>query len=541
MSLGLEPAMRPIDATTPAAGGTHATVRARLRLEHVSKTFAGRTVLRDVSLTVRPGELHGIVGQNGSGKSTLAKVISGYHAPDPGAAVLVDGEALALPPRISDLRRVGVSVVYQDLGLIRAASVVENVRIGAMRGRPWTGRVDWAREERAARAALDRLGFRGSLRAKVADLVPADRARVAIARALQDHQDGKGLILFDESTRALPADALDDFYAIVRQLLSEGTAALMIGHRLGEILTHCDTVSALRDGALVIADRPAATLDEGELARSMLGRRLADLRLSKRATAPTPQVRVRGLDADGLAEPLSLELSPGEVIGLTGLPGSGFEQVPALLAGAADARGGTLELDGDQLDLVHVRVAQMVRRGVVLVPEDRLQEGLSIGHSVRDNVTLPWLTRHGRPWAAGGRWRAAQTRTVIDELDVRPADPEQMLGRLSGGNQQKVLLGKWLAGSPRLLLLNEPTQAVDVAARQDIVRAIHRVAEAGTPVLVASTEVADLSLLCHRILVFRDGRVHAELAGDADEASILAATYARPPEPTHADPARPAS
>ena len=324
--------------------------------------------------------------------------------------------------------------------------------------------------------ALDRLGFRGSLRAKVADLVPADRARVAIARALQDHQEGKGLILFDESTRALPADALDDFYAIVRQLLSEGTAALMIGHRLGEILTHCDTVSALRDGALVIADRPAATLDEGELARSMLGRRLADLRLSKRATAPTPQVRVRGLDADGLAEPLALELAPGEVVGLTGLPGSGFEQVPALLAGAADARGGTLELDGDQLELARVRVAQMVRRGVVLVPEDRLQEGLSIGHSVRDNVTLPWLTRHGRPWAAGGRWRAAQTRTVIDELGVRPADPEQLLGRLSGGNQQKVLLGKWLAGSPRLLLLNEPTQAVDVAARQDIVRAIHRVA-----------------------------------------------------------------
>jgi ribose transport system ATP-binding protein len=496
----------------------------------VSKTFAGRTVLHGVSLVVRPGELHGIVGQNGSGKSTLAKVISGYHAPDPGAALLVDGEPLRLPTRIGDLRRVGVSVVYQDLGLIRSANVVENVRIGTMRGARASGRVNWAREERAARPALERLGYAGSLRASVTKLTPADRARVAIARALQDHHEGKGLILFDESTRALPADALDDFYSTLRQLLAAGTAALLISHRLSEILAHCDTVSALRDGELVVAGRPAADVDESELARSMLGRRLADLELERRAGAGSSQVRVRDLEADGLTEPLSLELAAGEVVGLTGLPGSGFERVPYLLAGAAQAHAGTVEIDGDELTLARADVPKMMRRGVVLVPEDRLREGLSVGHSVRDNVTLPWLARHGRPWAAGGRWRAAQTQSVIDELGVRPADPSQLLSRLSGGNQQKVLLGKWLAGGPKLLLLHEPTQAVDVAARQDIVRAIHRVAGSGATVLVASSEVADLSLLCNRVLVFREGRLRSVLSDDFDEASILQATYDRSPD-----------
>jgi ribose transport system ATP-binding protein len=521
---GLEGAAEP---AAPADGAVP-----RLRLEHVSKTFAGRTVLHDVGLTVRPGELHGIVGQNGSGKSTLAKVISGFHAPDPGAVMAVDGERLHLPTRISDLRRVGVSIVYQDLGLVRSANVVENVRVGVMRRTRLTGRVDWSREERAARAALDRLGFAGSLRRPVAELTPADRARVAIARALQDHEEGKGLILFDESTRALPADALADFYATVRQLLSEGTAALLIGHRLGEILAHCDTVSALRDGELVLADRSTDGLDEADLAGAMLGRRLADLTLDPApgSTPRLPHARVRGLRADGLSEPFSLELAAGEIVGVTGLPGSGYERVPYLIAGAATPDAGSVEMGGERVDLAAATVAGMMRRGIVLVPEDRLHEGLSVAHSVRDNITLPWLSRRGRPWAAGGGWRTAQTRAAIDELGVRPADPRHLISRLSGGNQQKVLLGKWLAGGPELLVLHEPTQAVDVAARQDLVRAIHRVSASGTTVLVASSEVADLSLLCHRVLVFRDGRVSAVLTDDFDETAILAATYGGAPD-----------
>jgi ribose transport system ATP-binding protein len=264
----------------------------------------------------------------------------------------------------------------------------------------------------------------------------------------------------------------------------------------------------------------------------MLGRRLADLTVDQRlpSTPRRVRARVRGLRAAGLSEPFSLELTAGEIVGLTGLPGSGFERVPYLITGAAAPDAGSVEIGGERMDLPSADVATMMRRGIVLVPEDRLHEGLSIAHSVRDNITLPWLSHRGRPWAAGGRWRTAQTRAAIDELGVRPTDPRHLISRLSGGNQQKVLLGKWLAGGPELLVLHEPTQAVDVAARQDLVRAIHRVSASGTTVLVASSEVADLSLLCHRVLVFADGRVSTELTEDVNETAILAATYGRAPD-----------
>ena len=497
----------------------------RLEVRNGSKTFGDRTVLRDIDLTVEPGELHGLIGQNGSGKSTLAKIISGYHGPDAGATVAVDGEALHLPVRLRELRRASVSIVYQDLGLIGGATVVENVRIGTMRPGRLTGRVDWRRESTAASDALERLGFTHPLATRVDDLTPADRARVAVARALQDHHPGRGLLVFDESTRALPLDALEDFYGTVRRLLDDGTSVLLIGHRLGEILEYCDRVTVLRDGELVVGGLPTAGRSEGDLARRMLGRTLTDLTFSARRPAPAPSVEVRGLAGSSLARPLDLDLRPGEIVGLTGLPGSGFEAVPYLLAGAEPATAGTLATDGDTVTLRSASVAKMLRRGVVLVPENRVRDGLDLEHDMLTNVTLPWLGRHGRPWASGRRWRLAQTRAVIEDLGVVPADPRHAVSRLSGGNQQKVLLGKWLAGAPRLLLVHEPTQAVDVKARQDLLSALHRVAEAGTAVLVASTEVADLSLLCDRVLVFRDGDLDQTLTAPVDESAILAAIY----------------
>ena len=505
----------------------------RLQAAGLAKTFAGRTVLRDVDMTIAPGELHGLIGQNGSGKSTLAKILSGYHAPDAGASIAVDGRPLHVPVRLKDLREASVSIVYQDLGLIPRASVVQNVRIGTMGRSRLTGRVDWRREGRAAQVTLDRLGFARSLKTPVEELAPADRARVAVARALQDHHPGRGLIVFDESTRALPLAALADFYATMGQLLQDGTSILLIGHRLGEILEYCHRITVLRDGEPVARGVETRGLSEGDLARYMLGRSLAELDFSSRAPEPEPEparvITARGVSGPGLAAPFSLELAPGEVVGLTGLPGSGFEDVPYLLGGARPATTGTLELAGTRLELASATVAAMVRRGVMLVPEDRLRDGLAAGHDVRDNVSLPWLTRHGRPWASGGAWRLAQSVDVIERLGVSPADPRHRISALSGGNQQKVLLGKWLAGKPDLLLLHEPTQAVDVNARQDLLTAINRVAAAGTSVLIASTEVADLSVLCDRVLVFRDGAVAETLGSRPTESSILASTYRKRP------------
>ncbi|MBS1676217.1 MAG: sugar ABC transporter ATP-binding protein [Actinobacteria bacterium] len=497
----------------------------RLEVRSVSKTFAGRTVLSDAGLAVAPGQMHGIVGQNGSGKSTLAKVIAGYHAPDPGAEVIVDGRELPVPVRLGDLRAAGVGIVHQDLGLIETGTVVENVRIAALKGAGPARRIHWDREAEEAKVALDRLGFRRSLRSLVKELPPVDRARVAIARAIQEHRPGQGVLIFDESTRALPTDALEDFYATLRRLLDDGTAALMIGHRLGEILEHCDQVTVLRDGRVAAAGVPTDGISEGDLATRMLGHSLARLSLDARERVRDgTKVTVRGLVGEALAAPLDLDLEQGGIVGLTGLPGSGFEAVPYLLAGAAAARG-TITIDGEERDLARTSLARLVAAGVALVPEDRPHEGLALTHTMAENIALPWIGDRGRPWMTGRAWQEREARAVIERLGVVPPDPGELVGKLSGGNQQKVLLGKWLVGETRLLLLDEPTQAVDVKARQDLLRAIHDVAAEGTAVILASSEPEDLVTVCDRVLLFRDGAAVQEIAAPFDADLIIAATY----------------
>lgn len=499
----------------------------RLSLQGASKTFGSRTVLRDVRLTIAPGEIHGVVGQNGSGKSTLAKIISGYHAPDPGANLTVDGRPLPLPVRLADLHTAGVSIVYQDLGLLPHRDVVDNVRVGAMRGSRFLRRVDRREQARLAGASLARLGFTAPLTTALEHLAPADKARVAIARALQERQPGRGLLVFDESTRALPEDALVDFYATVRSLVHEGTSVLIIGHRLSEILEHCDRVSVLRDGECVAEGLATAGLAEPALAAVMLGRELSTLSFPRGSVPAGPGLTVTGLTGPGLRESVDLTLAPGEIVGLTGLPGAGHDAVPYLLAGATRASSGALSLDGQHVDLAATGLAELTRHGVVLVPEDRLREGLCGERSVSDNIALPWLDLHGRRWATGSGWQRREAQAVLDDLDVVPRDASLPVARLSGGNQQKVLLGKWLVGRPKVLLLCEPTQAVDVQARHDILEAIHAVARRGTPVLIASSEASDLAVLCDRVLIFRDGALVEQLTGPCNPREVLDTIYRR--------------
>ena len=428
----------------------------RLEVRHLSKTFGRRKVLDELNLTVGPGEMHGLVGQNGSGKSTFVKALSGYHSPDSGAEVLIDGRPLRLPIHPAELRAVGVSIVHQDLGLIEEASVVENVRIAAMTGRRWSHRINWRREIAAAKSALDRLGYRGSLRAPVRTLTPQDRARVAIGRAIQDHLPGRGLIVFDESTRALPADALEVFYATVRQLLEDGTGVLMIGHHLGEILTHCDRVTVLRDGHPVAEGLPTEGLSESALATQMLGHALKQLDFeSSQRPEEHPAVRLRRVSGPGVDTPIDLELRADEIVGLTGLPGSGFESVPYLLAGA---RAGTRTSRVGRRARRSRRCLRWSdgRRGVVLVPENRSKEGLSLEHTVAENISLPWLSQRGRRWLTGRRWQVEESERAIGGLGIVPPNPHQVVGRLSGGNAQKVLLGKWLMGGPSCCCCTSP-------------------------------------------------------------------------------------
>jgi len=498
----------------------------RLRAVGVSKTFRATSALADVDLDIRPGELHGLVGQNGSGKSTLMKVLSGYHAPDSGARLEVDGQEVSLPLKVSELKRHGITVVHQSLGLIPEFSVLENMRIGRLRAGRWTRRIRWSHERQQARQVFERLGQAIDLNSPVRQLSAEQRATVGIARALQDYEPGKGVILLDEATRALTRGTLRHFYEMLRTVIDEGASALLISHRLEEVLEVCDRVTVLRDGCVVAAGVPAKELDEAAVTRLMLGYDQGAYSRDRRAAAHEPVAEIRDLSG-AVVKDLKLSIGRGEIVGITGLAGGGFEEVPYLLGGALTARSGVISIDGKSIDLAGRRasIEKLIGAGIFLVPEKRDEEGLSLEMSVLDNMTLPRVGEKGSPWSIGKSWQALEVDDMISRLGIKTSHPKALVSTLSGGNQQKVLLGKWLAGSPRVLLLHEPTQAVDVGARRDIIEVLRREAEGGCAVLVSATDVGDLAAMCDRVLIMRDGVVTEELTGTFGQDQIVEATF----------------
>jgi ribose transport system ATP-binding protein len=504
----------------------------RIEVRRLSKTFGHSRVLSEAELTVLPGEIHALVGQNGSGKSTLIKALAGYHAPDRGAEVRVDGRSVRLPIHPGGLRSLGISFVHQDLGLVDHLSVAENISVGREECGRVSRRIDRRREAAAARKLLAELHVGIDPTAPVGALSPEQRACVAIARALGSQVTGGGLIILDESTRALSIEARTTFYASLRRAVRGGGSALVVAHSLQEVMAEADRVTILRDGVVVGAGLPTAELSQERIARLMTGREVLLVRGSTLTSGEPDRIAVRGLR--GSAGPtgpgvrhgwtLDFGLAAGEVVGLTGPAGGGWEEAPYLLSGAAAASSGSLTVDGVTLDLTRPAIRKFLDAGVAAVPERRLQQGIAGGFSVTDNISLPRLRTRGRSWFSGARWQRLEAEQVIRLLGVRPADPKLPVGKLSGGNQQKVLFGKWMLGEPALLILHEATQGVDVAARQDLFRAIGRAASAGTSILVVSNDPNELSAICHRVLVVRDGSIAAELTAPGTD-DILTASY----------------
>jgi ribose transport system ATP-binding protein len=505
----------------------------RLEVADVSKTFGSARVLRDIRLHITPGELHGLVGQNGCGKSTLVKILTGIYTPDSGGAITVDGRALSLPVRPLEARAAGLSVVHQNLGLVDDRTVWENVRLGRFKaaGR-FTRRIDGKAERAAVEEVFARLGTRVDVNEKVGGLSAEDRAAVAIARAMQDYEPGGGLIIFDESTRAMGKAARGRFFGLVRSVIDGGASVLMISHQLEEVVEVTDRVTVMRDGQVVEAGLPTKETDEAGLTRLMLGRHLVThSRVDSRARDELA-AQVRHLVVRSVRD-FDLDLKKGEIVGLTGLVGSGAVAVAEAIGGARAARAGTLTAGGKKLSLKPKRgsTEEFIRAGVAFVAERRLEQGLAAELSVTQNLTLPRVRSRGGRLRIGRAWQAAETAAMIEKLDIKPPDPNKLVGTLSGGNQQKVLLGKWLAGRPDLLVLHEPTQAVDVGARHDIIEAIREAAADGCGVLISSVDAADLSVLCDRVLVFRGGKVTAELTGDLTQDDIIRATFEQPGKP----------
>ena len=482
-----------------------------LEAAHLSKSFGGVRVLSDVSLSVTAGEIHGLVGSNGSGKSTLIKILSGFHAPDPGGSLKVRGEDVALPVPPDRATRVGLSFVHQDLGLIPQLSVLENLRVGRFTAHPgW--RISWREERAVVRAALKRFDLDVSPETKVQRLSSIERVLLAVVRAFSDLENAPGgVLLLDEPTAYLPRDGVDRLFTAVRRAAAAGAGVVFVSHRLEEIGMLTNSVSVLRDGHLV-GTAQTSTLTESDLVEMIVGSKITTATFAPQTEG---EVLLRTHQVSGrIAQDVTLDLRRGEVLGLTGLMGMGHEEVPYLLFGAEPATG-ELELEGERLPVGEMSPRRAIGAGIALLPGDRQGASGAGTLSVRENVTLPTLDR----FFTGGFLRPKRERArvleVLRQYDVRPVAPARKLETLSGGNQQKALVAKWLERKPTIFLMHEPVQGVDVSAREEIARVIAGIAAEGGSVLLSSCEYEDLARICGRVLVFRHGRVTSELSGTA--------------------------
>ena len=501
-----------------------------LRLTGLSKSFAGVRALDGVTFEVDAGEVHALVGGNGSGKSTLIKVLAGYHTPDPGAQLELGGRPVGVPLPPGSSARLGLSFVHQDLGLIPSLSILENMRVGRYQpGRG--GRISWRKERQAVTAALRHFGLDDLASATPVGLLsPLHRALVAIARAFADaelHQGG--LVILDEPTAYLPTDGVDRLFDAIGVLRRNGTAAVIVTHRLEEVFRVADRVTVLREGRAV-GTASTADIDEARLIELILGRKLDEYYPEGATAIGDTVLSVRNLQGRAIHD-LSFDVHRGEILGLAGLVGMGHTEVPYLIFGATPARSGTVELAGrPPVAAGTLTPRQAAAMGIGLLPADRLGGSGVGGITLRENVSLPIVDR----FFQGGRIRrSAEGRYVAGLLrdhDVRPPFPESPLAMLSGGNQQKALLAKWLQMQLPVMLLDEPTQGADIGARKEIFQRLREAAQHGACMVMASSEFDDLAGVCDRVLVFRHGRIVGELAGAAlSEDRLTAAAYSSRP------------
>lgn len=486
-----------------------------LIVEGLSKSFGGAHALDNVSLHVRAGEIHGLLGENGSGKSTLIKVLAGYHTPEPGATLKVGNTDFDGSLDQKELRRLGVSFVHQDLGLIPSLTVTDNFLLLRQDELPRLG-ISWKRERRRVAQALQGYGVYVNPNVIVDHLSPLQRALVAVVRAVEARTEEHPLrlLVLDEPTVFLPAKEVGMLFSLMRRVAAEGAAVLFVTHDMGEVLEITDRVTVLRDG------KQQGTLEtkeasEQELVELILGREWARAhalqdRLDRRDRPRI--VEVKGLSGARLRN-ISFAVHEEEVLGVTGLVGSGFEQLPYMLLGGTNATAGGLHIGDWSADLTRLHPAEAVNAGIALVPANRLADGVVADLSVAENITLPVLPSFFKRLRLERRSLTRHALELMRRVDVRPLWPSASISALSGGNQQKAVIVKWLQVEPRLLVLHEPTQGVDVGARAQIVREIRGAAASGTAVIVASSDYEHLEDVADRVLVFANGVLRDELTG----------------------------
>lgn len=487
--------------------------RAAVTVAGLTKSFGTTLALSDVGLTLRSGEVHGLLGHNGSGKSTLIKVLAGYERPDSGT-VRVRGQEVPTPVPAAVLREHSIRFVHQSLGLVERLSVAENLWLDDV-ARGSRRQVSAGALRRDARAALADFGLDVDVCRPVAELSAVEKANLAIVRAvcprIGEEQVAPTLLVLDEPTAFLPEHDKRTLYALVEQVAARGSAVLFVSHFLEEVLTLCDRVSVLRDGRVTVAEQATDRMTVETLVEAIVGDAAGGAPPRPEPCGSRVAVEVRGLRTSVLDD-VDFQVHAGEILGITGLIGSGCDDVLGALFGLRDASG-TLRLGAGSVDLHRHTPGRAMRAGLALVPADRNRHGVFRGLSVTDNLAVTALRRHrGRIGLSRGGLRREAT-DAVGRYDVRPADPARPVEQLSGGNAQKVLMAKWLGTAPRLLLLEEPTQGVDVGARRQIEDLVRAAASDGAAVLLSSGDADQLAELCHRVLVVTGGRVTQVLEG----------------------------
>jgi ABC-type sugar transport system ATPase subunit len=503
-------------------------------MRSVSKSFPGVRALRGVDLTVYSGQVHALLGENGAGKSTLMNVLAGVHADYTGQIEMAGAPVSIHSPK--DAARHGIAMIHQELNLVPEMSIADNVFLGR-EPRTARGTIDRAAMHRRTRALLDQLGLRVAPRTLVRNCRIAEQQLVEVAKALNLNLR---VLVMDEPTSALADSEVHRLFAVIRELTARGVGVVYISHRLEELEEIADSVTVLRDGAWV-GHRTMAETTRAELVALMVGRPLDELfpRAAEQRSGGSVRLSVTGLrlapEPDSGARPLhglDFAVHAGEIVGLAGLMGAGRTEVLEALYGAFGRVGGSITLDGRGYRPRRPRRA--ILRGIALVAEDRKAKSLVLDNTVRFNVTLAALDRYLRPWrTVDWRRERADVAREIDELRVKTPTQTAIVGNLSGGNQQKVVLAKCLLTNPTLLLLDEPTRGIDVGAKAEIHALMDALARRGTAVLVVSSELPELIGMCDRILVLCEGRLTGEFHRDpdngppADQEAILTAAMAR--------------
>ena len=484
-----------------------------LEVRRGTKRFPGTLALDDVSLELKPGEVHALVGENGAGKSTLIKVLTGLYSPDEGE-ILYDGEEVRFGSP-GESQAAGISTIYQEVNLIPRLSVAQNVFLGR-EPRNRFGLIDVPRMNREAREILRRYGIEAGVTAPLNSLSLGLQQMVAIARAVSIEAR---VVIMDEPTSSLEAREVETLFGVIRQLRGDGIGVIYVSHRLEELYEICDTVTVLRDGRLVHTG-PLADLSRLELVSLMLGRELDEVREggatsfgeAERETGSEPILEADNLTQRPLLHDISVDVKPGEIVGFAGLLGAGRTETAKAIFGADPLDSGSVKVGGEEIRTGSP--ASAIKAGVAFLPEDRKSEGVIPDLSVKENIVAAALPKLSRAGLVSEKAQDELVERFMKDLDIRASGPDQPVGELSGGNQQKVLLARWLCMDPRVLILDEPTRGIDVGAKAEIQKLVDGLARDGLGVVFISSELEEVVEGSDRAVALKEGAVVGVLSGD---------------------------